>query len=299
MLLITAREVAGNNLRVLFFSQTIWETCQSLCTFQRETALLQLVPSWVNDSLSTGDESCLADYEIPRCQIPLVLTLKKRISGLLPLIMLLDLGWEKTGKNLQSFLSRFENCHFRFLIIRFELQLLALSIKESQNISDICWKSSSFICRLLPIAINVINEVYWSPPKSQILNNMLVRHAKTLKSFRRLCKIIHDRKILSVYFCQFQNVASTRRRFIRKYWNAQLTLKRTISFMFTIIYLFAVFLFEWDEARGSLSVLTKQIKWDKLICQKRLPRKDRKSVFLTTASRAELIIIEILFKTQG
>lgn len=69
--------------------------------------------------------------------------------------------------------------------------------------------------------------------------------------------------------------------------------------MFTIIYLFAVFLFEWDEARGSLSVLTKQIKWDKLICQKRLPRKDRKSVFLTTASRAELIIIEILFKTQG
>lgn len=40
--IFTAREVAGNNLRVHFFSQTVWESCQSLCGMQRETAVLLL-----------------------------------------------------------------------------------------------------------------------------------------------------------------------------------------------------------------------------------------------------------------
>lgn len=37
---------------------------------------------------------------------------KKRISGLLPLIMLLDLGRKKAAKSFQSYFSWFERCFF-------------------------------------------------------------------------------------------------------------------------------------------------------------------------------------------
>ena len=113
---LTARKFSGNNLRVHFFSQTVWETCQSLCALQRKTARLQLVCSTVNDSWSTRDESCLADYEIPRWQNTSCYDFfKKRISGLLPLIMLFDLC---RGGNWQELFSqsRLWTCYFHFLI---------------------------------------------------------------------------------------------------------------------------------------------------------------------------------------